>query len=148
MIMLAIGGTLGYLIYISGKIKPTSIVGDQGLARPIYNFLWNRWYINPMYYRTFVYGTLSVATAIKLSIENKFFDKISGAAAVFSLYVSAGGQRLDLGVIDAIINSIATSGRGFSAQLRRIQTGVTQEYVTVFAIGLLALIVAVLFFLT
>lgn len=148
MIMLAIGGTLGYLVYISGKIKPQSIVGPQGRSRSLYNFLWNRWYINPIYYRTFVYGTLSAATAIKLSLEDQFFDRISGAAAVLSLSVSAGGQRLDLGVIDATINSVATSGRGLSRQLRRLQSGVTQEYVTVFAVGLLALMVAVLFFFT
>jgi NADH-quinone oxidoreductase subunit L len=147
LIMLAIGGTLGYLIYISGRIKPTSIVGEKGVARSIYNFLWNRWYINPAYYRAFVYGTISAASAIRSSIESKFFDRISGAVAVFSIDVSAGGQRVDIGVVDGMINSIAATGRSFSSQLRRIQTGVTQEYVTIFALGLFALIVAVLFFL-
>jgi len=147
LIMLAIGGTLGYLIYISGRIKPTSIVGEKGVARSIYNFLWNRWYINPAYYRAFVYGTISAASAIRSSIESKFFDRISGAVAVFSIDVSAGGQRVDIGVVDGVINSIAAVGRKFSSQLRRIQTGVAQEYVTIFALGLFALIVAVLFFL-
>jgi NADH-quinone oxidoreductase subunit L len=147
LIMLAIGGTLGYLIYISGRIKPTSIVGEKGVARSIYNFLWNRWYINPAYYRAFVYGTISAASAIRSSIESKFFDRISGAVAVFSIDVSAGGQRVDIGVVDGMINFIAAMGRKFSSQLRRIQTGVAQEYVTIFALGLFALIVAVLFFL-
>jgi len=148
LIMLAVGGTVGYLIYVSGKILPTSIVGGKGVIRSIYNFLWNRWYINPAYYRTFVYGTLSVATTMRSSIENKFFDRISGAVAVFSVDVSSGGQKIDLGVVDAVMNSIATAGRRFSLRLRGIQTGVTQEYVTIFVLGLFTLIVAVLFFLT
>jgi NADH-quinone oxidoreductase subunit L len=147
LIMLALGGTLGYLIYISRRIDPTSIVGEKGLGRLIYNFLWNRWYINPAYYSVFVHGTTSAANAIRSSIESKFFDRISGSVAVVSVDVSTRGQRIDLSVVDGAINSIAAAGREFSSQLRRIQTGVAQEYVTIFALGLFVLIAAILFFL-
>jgi len=148
LIMLAVGGTFGYLIYISGRLKPASIVGESGVARNLYNFLWNRWYINPLYYRAFVYGTISVATAVKNTIENGFFDKISGAVALASIDVSKGGQGIDLGFIDGWINGIASTGRKLSSALRRIQTGIPQEYVAVFALGLFALVVAILFFFT
>jgi NADH-quinone oxidoreductase subunit L len=148
LIMLAIGGTLGYLIYISGRLKPTQIVGETGFGRTVYNFLWNRWYINPLYYRVFVYGTISAATAVKNTIETGFFDKISGAVALASIDVSRGGQGIDLGFIDGYINGIALTGRKFSSALRRLQTGIPQEYVAVFALGLFALVVAILFFLT
>ncbi len=148
LIMLAVGGTFGYLLYISGKLKPSSIVGQTGFARGAYNFLWNRWYINPAYYRAFVYGTISGATALKNTIETGFFDKISGAVAQLSIGISRGGEGVDLGAIDGWINGMASSGRKFSSTLRRIQTGVPQEYVTVFALGVFALVVAILFFLT
>jgi NADH-quinone oxidoreductase subunit L len=148
LIMLVVGGTFGYLLYISGRLKPSSIVGERGFARILYNFLWNRWYINPIYYRTFVYGTLSTAMALKNTIETAFFDRISGAVATASIDVSMGGQRIDLGVIDGWINGMASAGRKFSSSLRRIQTGIPQEYVAVFALGVFALVVAVLFFLT
>jgi NADH-quinone oxidoreductase subunit L len=148
LLMLAVGGTFGYLIYISGRLKPASIVGESGVARTLYNFLWNRWYINPLYYRAFVYGTISAATAVKNTIENGFFDKISGAVALASIDVSKGGQVIDLGFIDGWINGIAETGRKLSSGLRRIQTGIPQEYVAVFAVGLFALVVAILFFLT
>jgi len=148
LIMLAVGGTFGYLLYISGRLKPTSIVGERGFARALYNFLWNRWYINPAYYRAFVYGTISAAAALKKTLETGFFDKISGAVAQFSIDLSKGGQAVDLGVIDGWINGIAATGRKFSSAVRRIQTGIPQEYVTVFAFGVFALVVAILFFLT
>ena len=149
LIMLAIGGTFGYLIYFSGRLKPTAmIVGETGFGRTVYNFLWNRWYINPVYYRIFVYGTISVATAVKNTIETGLFDKISGAVALASIDVSIGGQGIDLGVIDGYINGIALTGRKFSSALRRLETGIPQEYVAVFALGLFALVVAILFFLT
>jgi NADH-quinone oxidoreductase subunit L len=148
LIMLAVGGTFGYLIYISGRLKPASIVGESGVARNLYNFLWNRWYINPLYYRVFVYGTISAATAVWNTIENGFFDKISGVVALASIDVSKGGQGIDLGFIDGWINGTASTGRKLSSALRRIQTGIPQEYVAVFALGLFALVVAILFFLT
>lgn len=148
LIMLAIGGTLGYLLYISPKLKTASIVGETGLTRSVYNFLWNRWYINPAYYRLFVYGTISAATTLRNTIEAEFFDRISGAVAQASIDLSRGGQGIDLGIIDGWINGIASTGRKFSSTLRRIQTGIPQEYVMVFALGLFALVVAILFFLT
>jgi len=147
LLMLAVGGTFGYLVYISRRIKRESIVGDSGIGRTVYSFLWNRWYINPAYYRVFAYGTISAAGAVKATFEDGFFDKISGAVAQLSVGVSTRGEEVDLGVIDAAINRIASTGRRFSSAIRRIQTGIPQEYVTVFALGLFALIVAVLFFL-
>lgn len=148
LIMLAVGGFFGYMIYISGKLKTTSIVGDQGLGRGVYNFLWHRWYINPVYYRTFVYGTLSVAGALKNTVEIGFFDRISSAVAQASIVLSKGGEGLDLGIVDGWINGTANLGRKFSSTIKRMQTGVPQEYVMVFALGLFALVVIVLFFLT
>ena len=76
-----------------------------------------------------------------------FFDKISGAVALFSVDLSRGGQGVDLNVVDGAINGIASTGRRVSLTLKRLQTGIPQDYVTVFALGLLALVVAVLFFL-
>jgi NADH-quinone oxidoreductase subunit L len=144
--MLAVGGGAGYLIYISRKLSPSSIVGSSGPARSLYNFLWNRWYINPIYYRVFVYDTISVAKAIWRTIELGFFDRISGTVATFSVGLSRGGQSVDLGVIDGAINGIASKGREISAAVKRIQTGLPQDYVVMFALGLFALVVAVLFF--
>ena len=145
--MLAVGGTIGYLVYISGRIKPSSIVGETGAARSVYNFLWNRWYINPVYYRIFVNGTIAAATDLWRSVELSFFDRISGAVASASIGISRDGQGVDLNAIDAMINWIGSFGRRSSSALKKIQTGVAQDYVTVFVIGLFALIVAILFFL-
>jgi NADH-quinone oxidoreductase subunit L len=148
LIMLAIGGTFGYLIYISRKLKTTSIAGEHGFGRTLYNFLWNRWYINPIYYRVFVYGTIDLASAIKNTIETGFFDRISGAVALFSVDLSREGEKIDIGVVDGWINDTASLGRKFSSVLKRLQTGIPEEYVLIFALGLFALTVLVLFFLT
>jgi len=145
--MLAVGGISGYLVYLSGRLSPSRIVGQRGLVRSLYDFLWNRWYINPAYYKVFVNGTIGVAYGLKAWLEAGFFDRISGAAADLAVDISNEGQRFDVGIIDAAINGIASVGRRFSSALRRLQTGVPQEYVTVFALGVFALVVAVLFLL-
>ena len=145
--MLALGGGLGYLLYISKRLNPASIVRQSGPTRAIYNFLWNRWYMNPIYYLVFVYGSISFATELWKTIELGFFDRISGAVATFSLDVSRSGQSVDTGIIDGAINGIGLLGCRISNSLKRIQTGIPQDYVTIFALGLFALIVVVLFFL-
>jgi NADH-quinone oxidoreductase subunit L len=145
--MLVIGGALGYFVYISRRMNPTSLISQSGPVRGIYNFLWNRWYINPAYYRIFVYGTISCAVGLWKTIEVGFFDKISNGVAHLSLGISHMGQRADVGIVDGTINNIASGGRGISSTLKKIQTGIPQDYVTVFAIGLFALIVAILFFM-
>lgn len=128
--------------------KPSLIVGPSGPARAVYNFLWNRWYINPVYYRVFVYGAISAAGALWRTVELGFFDRISGAVALFSVDLSSGGQMVDVWVIDGAINWITSVGRKTSMTLRKIQTGITQDYVTIFAVGLIVLFVTILFFLT
>jgi len=145
--MLILGGSLGYLTYISKQLDPSSVVKQSGITRAIYNFLWNRWYINQVYYRIFVYGSISFAGALWKTIELGFFDRISGAVATFSLDISASGQSVDTGIVDGGINGIGLLGRRASNSLKRMQTGIPQDYVTVFALGLFALIVAVLFLL-
>jgi NADH-quinone oxidoreductase subunit L len=145
MAMLALGGGLGYLFYISRRLDPAS-VGRSGPFGFLYDFLWNRWYLNPIYYRVFVYGTISAASGLWKRVELGFFDKISGAAATFSVGLSRGGQRVDLGIVDGAINGIAGNGRRISSRLKNIQTGILQDYVTVFALGLFVLVVVALFF--
>jgi len=147
LIMLAVGGFFGYMVYISRKLNRASIAREHGFGRTLYNFLWNRWYINPVYYRVFVYGTISAAIAIKNTIETGFFDRISGAVALFSVDLSKEGEKIDVGVVDGWINDTANLGRKFSSVLKRLQTGVPEEYVLIFALGLFALMVLVLFFL-
>ena len=147
IIMLALGGSLGYSMYISRRLNPASIVRQSGPTRTLYNFLWNRWYMNPIYYRVFVNGTISFATDLWRMIELGFFDRISGAVATFSLDVSRSGQSVDTGIVDGAINGIGLLGRRISSSLKRIQTGIPQDYVTIFALGLFALIVLILFYL-
>jgi NADH-quinone oxidoreductase subunit L len=144
LVMLLIGGALGYMIYISGRWKPASIVPEKGLTRSIYNFCWNRWYINPIYYRIFCDGFLVTAGKVRRWAEVGFFDKMSGEIAWRYFSFCTRGMNFDMSVVDGAINGISAVGRRVSIVLHRIQSGSIEDYVLVFTAGLLALIFAIL----
>lgn len=139
LLMLALGGSFGYVFYVSGKVRGRSVIRHP-LTRSLYSFLWNRWYINPIYYRIFSSGILSVCRAIWRNIEVRFFDRISNAVAYFSLSTSTTSDRVDLRVIDRVVNEVASFGKKASGFLRLIQTGFAQQYLFAFSLGVILLV--------
>ncbi len=118
-VMLILGGVPGYLLYISRKADPKVVVEKYGL-RSLYNFLWNRWYINPTYYKVFVYSIIGFSRAAFKNFEIK--------------------------VIDGFNYALARGTVAFSNGFRRIQTGVLSYNMLGIAIGLLMLAALVLLF--
>ncbi|MHA1594468.1 MAG: NADH-quinone oxidoreductase subunit 5 family protein [Candidatus Baldrarchaeia archaeon] len=57
LLMLVIGIVPAYYIYIKRKIDPAELVSKNVVLRALYTFLYNRWYINPFYYKVFLNGT-------------------------------------------------------------------------------------------
>jgi NADH-quinone oxidoreductase subunit L len=72
IIMLLIGAIPAYLIYIKRIKNPKEIVG-KGL-KPLWNFLYNRWYINRLYYKLFVDSTIGLSKFSFNYIERKAID--------------------------------------------------------------------------
>jgi hypothetical protein len=70
---------------------------------------------------------------------------MSEAGAYIGLSFSVAGNWIDSRVIDAAANGISTLGQALSRAAKRIQTGITEQYIFVFALGLSLLIVALIF---
>jgi len=51
---------------------------------------------------------------------------------------------LDTRVVDGVANGVSSVGQAFSRLLRRIETGVVEQYALVFALGLVALMILLL----
>ncbi len=90
--IIAIGTLPSYYVYITGKYDPVKLV--SGPLKPIWNFLYNRWYINALYYRVFVDGVNKLSQIVFSYIESN-----GGGDAVKYIY----GE--------------------FSEQIRKLQTG-------------------------
>lgn len=143
-LVLGVGGTVGYSLYISRRADASKIL-ENPLLKPVYGLLWNRLYANPAYYLGFVRGTLAFSWSLSRWVESGFFDRISDAVSGLSVGLSKGGDRFDLGIVDGAVNGVATTGRRFSRAVSRLETGIAQQYLLAFAVGLFLVVVAMVF---
>ena len=72
----AIGGILGYLVYIARKIDP-QIVSRSIFTRAIWTFLYNRWYLNTALYWGAVIGPMAIYRIIWRYFETTIIDGIN-----------------------------------------------------------------------
>jgi NADH-quinone oxidoreductase subunit L len=140
-----VGFGVAALLYLARRYPPTKFVGDTGFMHAVYTFLEKRWYINAIYYRVFVDPPLRASKWLLASIEINGLDRMNNAGAYIGLSFSAAGNWIDSKVIDGIANDISTLGQDLSRAARRMQTGITEQYIFVFALGLSLLIVALVF---
>jgi NADH-quinone oxidoreductase subunit L len=138
-VLAAIGFALGYLRYFRRPYQaPAQMKGLLG-------FLWHRWYIDAIYYRIFVGGLTKLSRGLYRYVEQGIWDKLSPTVARDVIdYTSASGS-LDSSVVDRGVNDVARAGSRLSNLLRRFQSGVTEQYVITFAIGIILLLVYMIF---
>jgi NADH:ubiquinone oxidoreductase subunit 5 (subunit L)/multisubunit Na+/H+ antiporter MnhA subunit len=115
-----IGVTIGYLAYFTRSINPTKIVGESGFLHSGYHFLQHRWYINAIYYHVFVYPVMDASTWLFKNFEQKVIEPINIGATDFGAVISRGFQDLE--------------------------SGIEEEYVLGFGIGIALLVILLVFF--
>ena len=139
---LLIGSVLGYSFYIGRKYDPNNLISNNRSLSKLYNFLENRWYINSLYYIVFINTPLRISNILHSYVETKIFDKISPTTSVIAIYFSNVSHRFDRVVVDGIANGIASVSVIISKFSRKLQTGVAEQYVFAFIMGIIALIIA------
>jgi NADH-quinone oxidoreductase subunit L len=96
-IMVVIGAVPAYLLYIKPTGNPGNLLPETGIRRKLYNFLWNRWYINAFYQKVFVEPSIWLGQFIQHQIETPLNH--------------------------AINHGIPKGFQGLSSLLRKFQTG-------------------------
>ena len=135
----AIGLALGYVRYFRRAYEtPTQMKGLRA-------FLWHRWYIDAIYYRVFVGGLTRASRGLYRYIEQGIWDRLSPTIARDIIDYTSVSGTLDSMVVDRGVNDVATAGSRLSNLLRRFQSGVTEQYIMVFAIGIVLLLVYMIF---
>ena len=107
------GAALGYVFYIARKADPAAI-GRNIVTRAIWKFLYNRWYLNTALYWGGVVLPLMVYRLIWRYFESTIVD----------------------GINPAFQHSMAYMSRVVKAG----QTGITQTYLFVFAVGIMRVV--------
>ncbi|HEU4604746.1 MAG TPA: NADH-quinone oxidoreductase subunit L [Nitrososphaera sp.] len=109
----AVGGALGYLFYIARKADP-QVISRNIVTRAIWKFLYNRWYLNTALYWGGVIGPLAVYRFVWRYFESTIVDGMNPALQYSMTYMSR----------------IVKGG----------QTGITQTYLFVFAVGIMIIV--------
>ena len=65
-----LGGIPAYLLYIKRQISPEKILTSYSFLSKIKTFLWNRWYIDPLYNLVFVKTILKLRPYVERFIEH------------------------------------------------------------------------------
>jgi NADH-quinone oxidoreductase subunit L len=112
---------IGWLVAIVMYIKKTDLPEKIGsFFKPIYNLLFNKYWIDELYDKIFVQPVLKASDRIVLA----FFDAK---------------------IIEGVVNGIPALIGGFSKKLRNVQTGFLSNYGLAMAIGALCIIGAFIF---
>lgn len=113
----AVGGALGYLFYIARRADP-QVISRSIVTRAVWKFLYNRWYLNTALYWGGVIGPLAVYRFVWRYFETTIIDGMNPAlqhSMSFMSRVVKGGQ-----------------------------TGITQTYLFVFAVGIMIIVMLLL----
>ncbi|MEP7218221.1 MAG: NADH-quinone oxidoreductase subunit L, partial [Bacteroidota bacterium] len=97
------------------KQRPGIADAVAGRMKGIYKLLWNKWYVDNIY----EYGVVIPLQKISRSFFHRF---------------------VDIGVIDGAINGSARATGGIATFIRRLQSGVTQNYAMLFVAGIVVVV--------
>jgi len=137
--MAGVGLVLGYLLYFRRQyVVPAKVSGLRA-------FLWHRWYLDAINYRVFVGGLTNASRGLYRYVEQAIWDRLSSTIGRDVIDYSEASGVLDSEVVDGAVNDVATAGSRLSNLLRRLQSGVTEQYVITFAIGIALLLIYMIF---
>jgi NADH-quinone oxidoreductase subunit L len=145
LLVLAVGGLIGYRLYVSRRLDGANLPQNPVL-KLAHQFLWNRLYMNSVYYLIFVRGMLAFDAFLARHLESGFFDRIGDAVSGVALAFSRVSDWFDIEVVDDAINDVAATGRRFSRAASKLQGGVVQQYLFVFAFGVFLIVLVMVFF--
>jgi len=144
--MLILGGGPAYMIYIRRRPEPSRLVEEHGFLSAIHSFLWNRWYINSIYYGVFVDGFLRVVGAINRILDVNFIDVFHKAVRDAFVWICSALMRfVEVDVIYQINPAVAEGAIALYDRVKRMQTGVLSYNILYIMVTLFVLLLIIIF---
>jgi NADH-quinone oxidoreductase subunit L len=136
-LLVALSGIgLAYLMYVRGVISPVAVARR---FKPIYTFLYNKWYFDELYMAVVVNPTYRLSEFL-FNFDLYVIDGIVNGSAKLTLLLSWLYERFDTYVVDGAVNGAGYLSMFFGRNIRRIQTGQLQTYALVVFLGAVILI--------
>ncbi len=131
LVVAASGIGLAYLMYYKGVISPVKMAQR---FKPIYTFLYNKWYFDELYMAVIVNPTYRLADFL-FKFDLLIIDGIVNGTGKLTLFISWANERFDTYVVDGAVNGTGYLSMFFGRTLRKIQTGQLQTYALVVFFG-------------
>lgn len=136
LIVAVSGILLAFVFYQWKKIDVDKLTNS---IKPLYNFSLNKWYIDELYQKTFIAGTLGLSKFLGW-FDLKIIDGVVNGAAeltrMFAFFVGA----FDRIVVDGIVNLTAYISGFIGLIFRRVQTGKVQTYIVLVIFSIIILL--------
>ncbi len=142
--MVALGlGIAGYIYMSRSGLRIISYIQENRVLKALQDFLYDRWYINSIYYLVIVNGFLAVSR-----LGYKYFDTLVIDGFYHRLIPwmvdrasTLGFAKFETPVIDETYhNRIVRLFLKVGSAVRRIQTGKINDYLVIFILGLVLIL--------
>ena len=143
-LFVAIGFLAAVALYLARRVSPTKLVGSTGFMHGLYQFLEKRWYVNAVYYKVFVDAPILASNWLSSRFDLGGLFRVNSLGSILGISLSQAGNWLDSRVVDGAANGISMTGQALSRVFRKIQTGITENYIQVFAFGIVVMAVLLL----
>ncbi len=138
-VAVAAGGIfLAYLMYYRKTLSPDLFAKAAGGVA--YKLVYNKYYVDEIYYGTFLNGTLGLSRAMAW-FDRNVVDRIVNGAATLTRGTSWINGTIDSYIVDGLVNMTATIVQSLGGVARRVQTGSINSYLYM----IVAVVTAVLF---
>jgi NADH-quinone oxidoreductase subunit L len=120
---------------------------SEGLARRwprAHRVLLNKYYVDEAYDATVISGTMSGARGL-WTIDRTVVDGAVNGAGTLTVIASWFSNLTDRSVVDGVVNLVGRTAEKTSFALRRMQTGLIQNYALLMLFGVFAFVTALLF---
>jgi len=122
---------LAYLMYVKGAISPVRMAER---FKPLYTFLYNKWYFDELYMATIINPTYKLASFL-FRFDQLVIDGIVNGAGKLTMALSWLHEKFDIYVVDGAVNGAGYISMFFGRNMRKIQTGQLQTYALVVFLG-------------
>jgi NADH-quinone oxidoreductase subunit L len=144
--VMAIGLAIAFPFYITRSLDANKAVSSSVMSL-LYKFLWERLYINAIYYRLFVNTSLWLGERLSTIIENSFFQQVNFPISSASVALASVSDFFDRKIVDGFMNGVAFFFSIMSRAVRKIQTGNAESYLFAVVFGLLFLLLLLYHFM-
>lgn len=139
----ALAGFLLATVFYAWRFLNAEEVKQQ--FKPLYTFLWHKWYFDELYNYLFVQPVLFISRCIA-DFDRQVIDRIVDGCAYAVRSVSTIDDMIDRLFVDGLVNWMARAIHSAGLSLRRVQTGRLRQYVMFVVVGTVALFIVISFF--